>query len=89
MSSISKPGSFRPEFFRFLRDLAKNNNRPWFQAHKSTYESEVLTPSLAFVEAVAPKVAAISPMLVGDARPVGGSLMRIYRDVRFSKDKSP
>jgi uncharacterized protein (TIGR02453 family) len=83
------PVRFRPEFFRFLRDLARNNNRPWFQAHKSAYETDVLAPCLAFVEALAPKVAAISPTLVGDPRPVGGSLMRIYRDVRFSKDKSP
>jgi uncharacterized protein (TIGR02453 family) len=89
MPSNARSPLFRPEFFGFLRDLAKNNNRAWFQAHKPEYETEVLAPSLAFVEALAPRVAAISPALVGDARPVGGSLMRIYRDVRFSKDKSP
>jgi uncharacterized protein (TIGR02453 family) len=89
MSSTPASNPFRPEFFRFLRDLAKNNNRDWFQAHKPAYETDVLAPSLSFVDTVAPRVASISPTLVADARPVGGSLMRIYRDIRFSKDKSP
>ena len=89
MCPTTPTDGFRPEFFRFLRELAKNNNREWFQAHKSAYETDVLAPSLRFVERLAPRVASISPTLVGDARPVGGSLMRIYRDVRFSKDKSP
>jgi uncharacterized protein (TIGR02453 family) len=87
----SYPGEarFTPDFFRFLRELAKNNNRDWFTANKSRYETVVRDPSLAFVRAVGPKLASISRHLVADPRPVGGSVMRIYRDTRFSKDKSP
>jgi len=80
---------FTPEFFRFLRELEKNNNRNWFEANKARYETAVRDSSSAFVRAVGPKLSSISPHLVADPRPVGGSIMRIYRDVRFSKDKSP
>jgi uncharacterized protein (TIGR02453 family) len=80
---------FRPEFFRFLRDLARNNRREWFEENRARYETDVRAPSIAFVEAVAAPLRRISPELVADPRPVGGSLMRIYRDIRFSKDKSP
>jgi uncharacterized protein (TIGR02453 family) len=80
---------FRPEFFQFFRELTRNNNRPWFQRNKRRYEEDVLAPSLAFAEAMGPAVGKISSSLVVDPRPVGGSLMRIYRDVRFSKDKTP
>lgn len=80
---------FSPEFFRFLRELRKNNNRPWFLENKHRFDRDVLGASLAFVESMGPGLQRISSHLVADARPVGGSLMRIYRDVRFSKDKSP
>jgi uncharacterized protein (TIGR02453 family) len=80
---------FTPDFFRFLKELSKNNNKEWFTANKSRYESGVRDPSFAFVRAVGPKLGAISRHLVADPRPVGGSVMRIYRDIRFSKDKSP
>jgi uncharacterized protein (TIGR02453 family) len=80
---------FTSESFRFLRELAAHNNREWFAANKSRYESTVRDPSLAFVRAVGSKLPSISRHLVADPRPVGGSVMRIYRDIRFSKDKSP
>lgn len=80
---------FTPAFFGFLKELEKNNNRPWFQKNKGRFDHDVLGASLAFVEAVGPGIHQINPHLVADPRPVGGSLMRIYRDVRFSKDKSP
>ncbi len=86
-SPASNP--FTPEFFRFFRELKKNNNRPWFQKNKIRYDRDVLGACLAFVEAMGPGVNRISPQLVADPRPVGGSLMRIYRDIRFSRDKSP
>jgi uncharacterized protein (TIGR02453 family) len=85
----SPEAGFTPEFFRFLRDLAKNNNRDWFNANKSRYETSVRDPSFAFVRAVGPKLGSLSRHLVADPRPVGGSVMRIYRDIRFSRDKSP
>lgn len=75
--------------FSFLRELAKNNRKEWFDANKSRYEEAVRQPALAFIRAMAPHVRKVSKHLRADDRKVGGSLMRIHRDVRFSKDKSP
>jgi uncharacterized protein (TIGR02453 family) len=80
---------FGPELFSFLRDLKDHNDREWFQANKDRYENDLLEPSLAFIEDFGLRLPAISPHLVADARRQGGSLFRIYRDTRFSKDKSP
>ena len=80
---------FTSALFDFLRQLKKNNNRDWFQKNKARYESDVRDPALRFVEALGPGLRKISPHLVADPRPVGGSLFRINRDIRFSKDKSP
>jgi uncharacterized protein (TIGR02453 family) len=73
----------------FLRELDLNNRRDWFKANKDRYEEHVKAPALKFISDVAPHLKKISPHFKADARPVGGSLFRIYRDVRFSKDKSP
>jgi uncharacterized protein (TIGR02453 family) len=70
----------------FLRQLKRNNERDWFQAHKETYESEVLAPLKLFVEEVDVRFGKFAPEFVGDPK---RSIFRIYRDVRFSKDKSP
>ncbi|HZY92662.1 MAG TPA: DUF2461 domain-containing protein [Thermoplasmata archaeon] len=86
--STAGPG-FSPESFRYLRELASHNERDWFQANKGRYEEFVQAPSLAFVRSTGPLLEKVSRHLVADARPVGGSIMRIYRDIRFSKDKSP
>jgi uncharacterized protein (TIGR02453 family) len=80
---------FTPETFAFLRDLAANNNREWFQENKERYERQVKEPALHFITDFAPCLKRISPHFQADPRPVGGSLFRIHRDVRFSKDKSP
>ncbi len=80
---------FSPELFKFLRELRKNNNRDWFLANKGSYESVVRDPFLSFIADLAPRLLSVSPYLVADPRPSGGSLFRIYRDIRFSKDKSP
>jgi uncharacterized protein (TIGR02453 family) len=80
---------FSPDLFRFLRELAANNRREWFKANKQRYEDVVLEPALDFIEAFRPLLHEVSPHFLADARPVGGSLFRIYRDVRFSKDKTP
>jgi len=79
----------RPELFRFLKELRVHNERGWFEANKARYVCEVRDPALAFVAAVGPKLAAISPHIVADPRPSGGSLLRIYRDTRFARDKTP
>jgi uncharacterized protein (TIGR02453 family) len=75
--------------FGFLGELKDNNNREWFQAHKGRYEEQVKGPLLAFIGGFDDHLRRISAHFVADPRPVGGSLFRIYRDVRFSKDKSP
>lgn len=80
---------FTSATFSFLRDLAANNNRDWFNAHKQRYEDTVREPALQFVRDFEPHLESISPHFRADDRKVGGSLFRIYRDVRFSKDKSP
>jgi uncharacterized protein (TIGR02453 family) len=89
VAKVTTNAYFTPELFSFLSDLRANNNRDWFAANKERYEEEVLEPALAFIDAFAPRLTKISPHFVADARPSGGSLFRIYRDTRFSKDKSP
>ncbi len=80
---------FSPELFDFLADLRANNDREWFQANKSRYERHVKEPLLRFIEDFEPYLHSISEHFVADARANGGSMFRIYRDVRFSKDKTP
>lgn len=80
---------FGPGLVRFLRALSRNNERAWFEKNRVRYEDEVREPALAFIRAMARHVDAVSPHLTAKDRKVGGSLMRIHRDVRFSKDKRP
>ncbi len=80
---------FQPTIFQFLEELAGNNNRPWFQENKGRYESQVLEPCQAFIRAFQPRLKKISPFFVASDQRVGGSLMRVYRDTRFGKDKTP
>jgi uncharacterized protein (TIGR02453 family) len=89
MSTETEQASFGPELFAFLADLEAHNDRDWFNANKARYEADVLEPALAFIEDFAPLLHQISPHFRADARRVGGSLFRIYRDTRFSKDKTP
>ena len=80
---------FTPEYWKFFRDLSKNNNKEWFTANKEHYEAVVQAPSLRFVRDAGERLQKVSRYLVADPRPFGGSLTRIYRDIRFSHDKSP
>ncbi len=73
----------------FLASLKRNNNREWFQARKDRYEAEFVAPALRFIEAMQRPLQSISPCLEAIPKKTGGSLMRIYRDTRFSKDKLP
>jgi len=86
---MSKTGHFTPETFGFLRALARNNDREWFRTNKGRYESAVKEPALRFILDFSPHLKSISPHFKADPRPQGGSLFRIYRDTRFSRDKSP
>ena len=82
-------GGFKPTIFEFLEELADHNNRPWFQENKWRYERDVLEPAMAFIRAFQPRLKRISPCFVASDRRVGGSLMRVYRDARFTKNKNP
>lgn len=81
--------SFSPRLFAFMRELTANNDRDWFAANKARYEADVREPALEFISELGPRLDKISPHFLADARLVGGSLFRIHRDTRFSKDKSP
>lgn len=80
---------FTRNTIKFLKELESNNNRDWFEANKQRYEELVREPSLAYIEAMAPHLGKISSHFVASPKKVGGSLMRVYRDIRFSKDKTP
>jgi len=80
---------FNAETFAFLSDLAVNNNRDWFALHKQRYEETVRTPALRFISDIATELPAISPHFPAVPKKMGGSLMRVYRDTRFSRDKRP
>ena len=86
---MAKQSYFTPETFKFLTELEKNNNKAWFEKNKARYEKDVKEPMLAFIEDFGFFLNSISPHFVSDPRPSGGSMFRIYRDTRFSKDKSP
>ncbi len=80
---------FSDSSFKFLRGLARHNDKEWFASHKGDYESHVRQPFQQLLTDLQPELAAISPHFRADPKPVGGSLFRIYRDARFSNDKSP
>lgn len=80
--------SFPKETFTFLDGIAANNEKVWFEAHRDLYEAGYVAPARAFVEALGPRLRAISPGVQYDAR-INGSISRINRDIRFSKDKRP
>ena len=80
---------FNEKSFAFLRALARNNTREWFQAHKADYDAQVRAPFLRLLQDLQPDLAAISPQYRADPRPVGGSLFSINRDTRFANDKTP
>jgi uncharacterized protein (TIGR02453 family) len=77
---------FRPDALAFLRALKKNNRREWFEAQRERFVRELLDPMKALVEELDVRFAALAPEFMGEPK---RSLFRIYRDVRFSKDKSP
>ena len=80
---------FPQETISFLQELAGNNTREWFNANKERYEKQVRTPALDFIATMEPAIKGISPYIDSSARKVGGSLMRVHRDTRFGKDKTP
>lgn len=77
---------FPDEGIRFLRTLKRNNNRPWFEKNRETYETQVKLPMQSLIVDLQPHMKSLAPEFEADPK---RSLFRIYRDVRFSKDKRP
>ena len=77
---------FTPKAFTFLRGLAKHNEKPWFEAHRASYDDDLRAPMIALVDEMDARFGEFAPEMVGDRR---RSVFRIHRDVRFSKDKRP
>jgi len=70
----------------FFRGLARHNEKPWFEAHRDEYESEVRQPMRDLIDDLDTQFAQFAPEIGGDPK---RSMFRINRDIRFSKDKSP
>lgn len=88
----TNPGAFHgfsPDTLAFLEALSFNNERAWFETHRDDYERLVREPALALIRDMAPVIKEISPHYVAEAKKIGGSLMRVYRDTRFGLDKTP
>jgi uncharacterized protein (TIGR02453 family) len=80
---------FGPELVQFLKQVKRNNRRTWFLRNRERYEEVVRQPALRFVLDFGLRMKAVSPWIVVDPKPHRGSLQRIYRDIRFSADKTP
>jgi len=79
---------FSREALIFLDEIRANNTKAWFEAHRDRYESLILEPSRAFVTEMGAHLQALVPTINAVPK-VNGSLFRIYRDIRFRKDKRP
>jgi len=88
MSVSSFPG-FSSKLPQFLSELSQNNNRDWFNENKPRYVSDIAEPMAEFIMAMGGKLDKYADCFVADPRRNGGSMFRIYRDCRFSKDKRP
>ena len=87
--AVSRYTGFEPETVKFLRELKKNNNREWFNENKSRYEELVLDVALHFIQSMHDPLKEMAPHFTAIPKRMGGSLMRVYRDTRFSKNKLP
>ena len=78
--------AFTSATLTFFRGLARHNAKPWFETHRADYEQEVVVPMRALIEEMDVRLARFAPEITGHPK---RSMFRIYRDVRFSRDKSP
>jgi uncharacterized protein (TIGR02453 family) len=85
-AAVEVPAYLRPEGLKFLRGLARNNDREWFTPRKAVFEAELKEPMLAIIRKVTDAMTTFAPSFV---RPAEKSLFRIYRDTRFSNNKLP
>ena len=77
---------FSPKTISFLRSLKRNNDREWFRARRGDYDTHVRAPMIAVIERLAQDFRGFAPELIASPKQ---SMFRIYRDTRFSDDKSP
>ena len=80
---------FTKATFTFLKDLTENNEWAWFQQNKHRYDDDVRDPAIRFITDFGAHLKTLSEHFRSDPRTVGGSMFRIHRDTRFSKDKTP
>ena len=85
---MAKFRGFPPQTLQFLENLGSHNEKAWFQAHRNEYEEYYLEPAMAFVTALGERLTALRPEISAIPK-INGSIFRINRDVRFSKDKRP
>lgn len=83
---MAKELRFTPRLFDFLRELKANNTREWFDPNKQRYLDDVRDPMHAFIVAMGPRLWRLSPQMIAEPK---RSMLRIYRDIRFSKNKTP
>lgn len=79
---------FKPESFQFFHDLARNNNKPWFDEHRDVYEAHVTGAFRGLLGALEPAIVELNPHFEISGK-TNANFTRINRDIRFSKDKSP
>jgi len=80
---------FPKDLFDFLEELSENNTRQWFNANRGRYQESIVEPMTMFIIEMGKRLQGISTFFIADPRPSGGSMFRIYRDIRFSRDKRP
>jgi uncharacterized protein (TIGR02453 family) len=88
MTTERKFGGFTKETFRFLTELEINNKREWFEEHRKLFEEHVLEPAQEFVVEMGERLKTVSPKIVAIPK-TDKSIFRLYRDTRFSEDKTP
>ncbi len=79
---------FKKEGIKFLEDLKENNTKVWFENNRHIWEEHILRPNVDFIEEMGETLQILVPTIKAKPK-VSGSLFKIYRDVRFSKDKTP
>lgn len=85
---MSEFGGFRPQTIFYLKALGQNNRKSWFDANRRGYEEHYIEPAKNFITAIAEPLKKIAPNVHAEPY-VNGSIFRINRDIRFSKDKTP
>ncbi|MFK7964060.1 MAG: DUF2461 domain-containing protein [Burkholderiaceae bacterium] len=80
---------FTNDTFKFLTELASNNNREWFDRNRQRYEDDVRERAFDYIRSMEKPISDVSPNFIVAATKTRGSLMRVFRDTRFARDKTP